>query len=182
MNKYPMLLTVLVLGSLVFAVDTKLEDMTKLATGSDDLLVYVVKDANSTPVDRAVPLDEMLNYRTEPASIAFLIDGGGSAITTGIKGDIEVPFAATITRVTMLADQSGSIVVDLWVDSYANYPPTDADSITASAVPTISTATKSQDATLTGWTVALAAGDTIRYNVDSVSTVERCTISLLVTK
>ncbi len=116
------------------------------------------------------------------SAIEFVVDGGGSVITTGIKGDLEVPFNCTIQRVTMLADQSGSIVIDIWVDSYANFPPTVADTITASAIPTISTAVKSQDATLTGWTVALTAGDVIRWNVNSVTTIERCTISLVVEK
>jgi hypothetical protein len=78
----------------------------------------------------------------------------------------------------MLADQSGSIVVDIWEDTYANYPPTDADSITASAVPTITTAVKSQDSTLTGWTTAIVGGSTLRYNVDSVTTIQRVTVSL----
>jgi len=116
------------------------------------------------------------------SAIAFIIDGGGSTITAGIKGDLEIPFACTINRVTMLADQSGSIVVDIWKDTYANYPPIDADSITASAVPTITTATKSQDATLTGWTTSITAGDTLRFNVDSATTIQRVTLILKVTK
>lgn len=116
------------------------------------------------------------------AVISFVIDGGGSTITTGIKGDLEIPFACTITRATALADQSGSIVVDVWKDTYANYPPVDADSITASAPVTITTATKSQDSTLTGWTTSIAAGDTLRFNVDSVTTCQRCLVSLRVTK
>lgn len=115
-------------------------------------------------------------------SLTFIIDGGGSAITTGEKGHLEIPFACTINRVTMMADQSGSIVVDIWKDTYANFPPTNADSITASAPPTISTAQKSQDSTLTGWTTAIAAGDILAFNVDSVTDIERVTISLKVTK
>ena len=115
-------------------------------------------------------------------SIQFVIDGGGSAITTGTKGYIEVPYGCTIEQVTMLADQSGSIVVDIWKDTYANYPPIDADSITASAVPTISASTKSQDATLTGWTTSVAAGDVLGFNVDSASTVTRVTVALRVKK
>ena len=116
------------------------------------------------------------------SSLTFIIDGGGSAITTGIKGDLEIPFACTINQVTMLADQSGSIVVDIWKQAYADYPPEDANSITASAVPTITTDTDSQDSTLSGWTTAIAAGDTLRFNVDSVTDIERLTISLKVTK
>lgn len=123
-----------------------------------------------------------LSSAVEVATLTFIIDGGGSAITTGQKGHLEVPFACTINQVTMMADQSGSIVVDIWKDTYANYPPTDADSITASAVPTISAALKSQDATLTGWTTSVAAGDILAFNVDSASTVTRVTISLKVTK
>jgi hypothetical protein len=118
----------------------------------------------------------------EEVSITFIIDGGGSAITTGIKGDLEIPFACTIGRVTMVADQSGSIVVDIWKDMYVNYPPIDADSITASAPPTITTATKSQDSTLTGWTKAIAAGSILRFNVDSCATIERCTLALKANK
>lgn len=117
---------------------------------------------------------------TRTTSMGIVIDGGGSTITTGIKGDLVVPVACTIQSVTMVADQSGSIVVDIWKDTYANYPPTVADTITASAKPTITTALKSQDTTLTGWTTSVIAGDTIRFNVDSVTSITRLTLSLKV--
>jgi len=116
------------------------------------------------------------------AAINFIIDGGGSAVTTGVKGDLEIPFACTINRATLLADQAGSIVIDIWKDSYANAPPTVADTITASAKPTLSSEQKSQDGTLTGWTASIAAGDILRFSVDSASTVTRVTLSLKVTK
>jgi hypothetical protein len=116
------------------------------------------------------------------AAITFIIDGGGSAITTGIKGDLEIPFACTIEEVIVLADQTGSIVVDIWKDTYANFPPTDADSITASATPTLSSAIKAQNNTLTGWTTSITAGDILRFNVDSATTVQRVSIILQVRK
>ena len=108
----------------------------------------------------------------------FIIDGGGSAITTGVKGDLYIPDAFTITGVALLADQSGSIVVDLWVDTYANYPPTVADTITASAKPTLSSATKTKDTTLTGWTTSIGSDRTLRVNVDSASTVTRVVLAV----
>jgi hypothetical protein len=114
-------------------------------------------------------------------TIEVVIDGGGSALTTGIKADRYVPYACTITAVTMLADQSGSCVVDIWKDTYANYPPTVADTITAAAKPTISAATNSQDTTLTGWTTSISAGDTLRFNIDSAATLTRLTLTLTVT-
>ena len=135
---------------------------------------------NGNGVSGAPTLD--LDTRILTQTLTFVIDGGGSAITTGIKGDIEVPFACTINQVTLLADQSGSIVIDIWKDTYANYPPTVADTITASAKPTISAATKSQDSTLTGWTTSITAGDILRFNVDSAATITRVTVSLRVTK
>jgi hypothetical protein len=115
-------------------------------------------------------------------AIEVILEGGGVAITTGIKGDIELPFAGKITAVRLFADQSGSIVIDLWKDVYANFPPDVADTITASAKPTLSSATHSQDSTLTGWTTTFAKGDILRVNVDSVATVTRVTLSLTVSR
>lgn len=109
-------------------------------------------------------------------TLTFTISG--SPITTGIKGDLLVPYACTIQQVTLLADQAGSCVVNIWKDTYANYPPTVADKITASAPPTISAAAKAQDATLVGWTTAIAAGDILRFNVDSTSTVTRVQVCI----
>lgn len=117
-----------------------------------------------------------------PDTIQLVIDGGGSAITTGVKADVQIPFNCTVLGVEVFADQSGSIVIDIWKDTYANYPPTVADTITASAKPTLSSATKSTDATLTGWTTTLAKGDMLRFNVDSASTATRVTIVLKVTR
>lgn len=119
------------------------------------------------------------------ATITFIIDGGGSTITTGIKGDLEIPFNCTVTGWTVLADQSGAIVIDVWKDSYANYPPVVGDSIAGSEKPTITASgVKGQDLALSTWASggAIAAGDTLRFNVDSVTSIQRATVSLRVTK
>lgn len=113
-------------------------------------------------------------------AVEFLIDGGGSAITTGVKGDVRLPFSGAIEAWTVLGDQSGSIVVDVWKDTYANFPPVVADTITAAAKPTLTAAAKAEDTTLTGWTKAVAAGDVLRFNVDSASTVTRVTVVLYI--
>lgn len=122
---------------------------------------------------------------TGPAQVAglqFVIDGGGSVLTTGIKGYMVVDFACVIQQASLLADQSGSVVVDLFLCTYAAFaPPTHpavADKITGSAPPTITTALKSQDATLTGWTTAVPAGSIIGFNVNSVTSITRVTVDL----
>ncbi len=117
---------------------------------------------------------------TQYVSVSLIIDGGGTAILTGIKGDLTIPFNCVIDQWTLLADQSGSIVVDVWKDSYANYPPTVLDSITSASPPTISSATKAQSSTLTSWTPGISAGDTLRFNVNSNSGITRVTLSLRV--
>ena len=117
------------------------------------------------------------------SDLEIILDGGGSAITTGIKGSIVVDFDCTINNVTMIAPkESGSLVVDIWKDTFANAPPTVADTITAAALPTITTAQKSQDATLTGWTTTITAGDILVFNVNSATTITNATVSLKVTK
>lgn len=132
-----------------------------------------VPDTVTTALQAAV---DNLRIRT----ITFPIEGGGSVITTGVKDDQYVDFAGKILGWTILGDQSGSIVIDIWRDSYANYPPVLADSIVASAKPTISGAIKAQSSALTGWNTSFNAGDSFRINVDSVTSLLRATLTLKV--
>ncbi len=115
-------------------------------------------------------------------SIGFLIDGGGAAITTGLKGSIAVPFACTITSWTLMADTSGSLTLDIWKSSFASYPPTAAHSITGTAKPAILSDVKAASSALTGWTTAIAAGDILAFNVDAASTITRVSLGLTVTR
>lgn len=114
------------------------------------------------------------------ASVVFVIEGLGDVIATGAKGSIPVEFDCDILQVTLLCEQTGSIVVDLFKDEFVNFPPDVSDSICASAKPTIVAGKTYKDSTLTGWTTAINAGDIIRFNVDSCTTVESCTVSLKV--
>lgn len=119
--------------------------------------------------------------------IEFVIDGGGSVITTGMKGYLSIPYACTITKATLLGDQSGSIVVNVWKCSYGDFDagsthPVSGDAITASTPPTISSGVKSQNAGLSGWTTAIVAQDVLAFNVDSITTMQRVTIALETTR
>jgi hypothetical protein len=109
-------------------------------------------------------------------ALPVVIGDGTIVVSTGSKGLIEIPFACTITAVRLMADASGSCVIDLKKATYSGLPTT--ASICASAKPTLSSAQKSQDTTLTGWTTAITAGDWIEVNVDSASTIKRVTLSL----
>jgi hypothetical protein len=125
---------------------------------------------------------EWVEFGATADALTFIVNGNGSEISTGVVGDLSVPYACTITGVRALADQVGSIVVDVWKDGIANYPPTNSDSITASAPITISSDDVSEDLVLTGWVTSISAGDILRFNVDSCSTITRCTLSIGVTR
>ena len=108
--------------------------------------------------------------------LEFLLGDGTNAITTGSKPTAVVyaPRNMTITGWTILScdaasPTSGSITLDVWKVAYASYPPTVSNTITASAKPSVTTATKNTSSTLTGWTTSISAGDTIFVNVDSVT-------------
>lgn len=127
---------------------------------------------------------------TGPGSgtIEFVIDGGGSVITTGLKGYLADLPACTITQVTILADVGGAIVIDIFKCTQSEFDassthPVSGDKITASAPPTISaTNTKSQDNVLTGWNKTIAAGDILAFSVTSVTTITRATIAIKFTR
>ena len=109
-------------------------------------------------------------------------DGGGAVPTVGVTRYLEIPFPHTISAAIMLADVAGSAVVDVWRDIYNNAPPTAADSICASAKPTLVSAIKSKDTTLTGWTLGGLAGDVYGFRLDSASVLTFVRLSLTVVR
>ena len=118
------------------------------------------------------------SYTPQTKTFGITIDGGGSAITTGIKGDITIPFDCTIDSWYLVADTVGSIVIDIWKDAFSNYPPTVLDSIAGTEKPTLSSGTSASDTNLTTWSKTVTAGDVIRFNVDSVSTLTRVNLTI----
>jgi hypothetical protein len=155
----------------------------KLIKDSTKTIAVLTSDISSSiiPIDLPTEVTGIIpsaNLPPRTGSISLIIDGGSAVITTGLKGYLEIPFACTIQAVTLLADQTGSIVIDIWKDTYVNYPPVVGDTITAAAKPTITTAIKSQDTTLTGWTTAITAGDILAFNVNSAAVVTKVTLSL----
>lgn len=109
----------------------------------------------------------------------FVLDGGGGEIADAKQLDLRVPVDCTLVGWSILADQAGAIVIDVWRDTFANFPPTDADTITGGAEPEIAaSAAKAESEDLTAWTVELSEGDCLRVNVDSCTTITRATLTL----
>jgi hypothetical protein len=119
---------------------------------------------------------------TVPTTILFEKDYNGNVVTTGIQGEVYVSFPCTITANTLFADVSGSLVVDIWKSAFGVYPPTVANTICSATPPTLASQLIVQNTTLTGWTTSIAAGDILRFNVNSAATVTRYTLALSVTR
>lgn len=111
-------------------------------------------------------------------ALVGVLGDGVTALQVNTAGDLVIPFNLTLLSVTMLSTASGSCVIDLYVRAYASFPPTNAESITSATPPTITSGIKSQDSTLSGWTVNLNGGDTLRFNVESASGVSQVTVQL----
>jgi hypothetical protein len=106
------------------------------------------------------------------------LDGGASDISTGIKADLIIPYNMTINSWSIISQQTGDIVIDVWKNTYINYPPTGVDSITGTEKPTLSSQNKNQDLSLSTWTTTISEGDIVRFNVDSCSGVQKAVVSI----
>jgi hypothetical protein len=111
-------------------------------------------------------------------TIGISLDGAGSDITTGVKGDVFVPYNLTIDSWTLFSPQTGSIVIDVWKSSYASYPPTVSNRIAGTERPTLATQSKNQDLVLSSWTTSVVENDFIRFNVDSCSGIQKVTLAI----
>lgn len=109
--------------------------------------------------------------------IGYSFDGGGSALTSGLKKYVTVPFGCTITGWNIAVD-TGTATVDIWKIATGTAIPTITNTITASAVPAISTGTAIHSATLTGWTTTVTANDIFGFNLSAVSSATYVNIML----
>lgn len=119
---------------------------------------------------------------TNDAAIEFVLEGGGATIPTGLLIWEEIPWNATITGVKLTGDAAGSIVADIRSVSFAGFPGGAGNTICGGNKPTLVAAQTFQDNTLVGWTTEITKGNFLLVNVDSVSGLQRVTLSLRVTK
>ena len=79
----------------------------------------------------------------------------------------------TVSSWTLLSTATGSIVIDVYRSSYSSFPAT--QSISGSEKPTLTSQIKNQNSSITTWST-INVGDTLRFNVDSVSNVTKVTL------
>lgn len=148
----------------------------------DGTLVLTGNVLKRAPITGAVQIADGANAATSVINLTIVIGDGVNVITTGVKGYVPVDFAGNISAWTLVADASGSIQIDVWRDTYANFPPTVADTIAGTEKPTLTAQQKNQDTSLTTWTTAFSNGDVFGFKVDSAAIVKQVTLSMKMTK
>lgn len=147
-------------------------------TNLSGIVTQIVAGSNVTisPIDGTGSVT--INSTTVNRTIGVSIDGGGNVITTGTKGYVEVPYAGTIEEWKIIAEPSGSITFDIWKSNAAI--PTNSNTITASAKPTLTTAQRATSTTLTGWTTAVSVNDVFGFEVESATTVTKAVLTVVI--
>lgn len=109
------------------------------------------------------------------STIALTIDAGVMAIGPGIKDDVPVEYAHSLTGWRIVADQAGDIKVDISMTSYANFPAGFVSIGTAQII-----GASKAEGDMTGWLPDIPAGSILRYTVISANLIRRATVSLAV--
>jgi len=102
-------------------------------------------------------------------TVTFGVDGSGAVITTGEKTTtiISLPFSGTIVEWRLTSKEATTMTVDIWANDSAD--PTNSDSITASAKPSLTAAKFASSSSLSGWTTGVAKGKIFKIEVESDS-------------
>lgn len=115
------------------------------------------------------------------STVGITIDGGGSVPATGSKGFIQIPYGATITGWSLAADQAGLAQITVKKCADGAFPTT--ASIVAAAQPKLTGPQQMNESTSVGtWTTAITALDWLEFNLDSVTTCTRLTLTLRLTR
>lgn len=126
-------------------------------------------DINAAEADIVTLETQVASLKSRWVSIP--IDGGGSVISTGVRARAFSPADGVITGWRLVADQSGSIVINLWERVYPNIPTVTQQITGGTEKPTLSTAQVNEDLSLAGgagW--AINDGYNFWVNVESVTT------------
>jgi hypothetical protein len=94
-------------------------------------------------------------------------DGQGGVININTKATFNIDFTGTVTgwQLFEISDTpiSSTCVIDVWKDTYVNYPPTVADTIFGTK-PSLTAEIKNES---TGLSIAVTTGDIFIVNIDS---------------
>jgi hypothetical protein len=109
-----------------------------------------------------------------------IIDGGGEVLTTGVKGNIEMPFNFNLYGWALRSLETGSLLIELNKSSFSEYPPGLSGIMHIGATgPYIDADWKNQETGISGWANPTGmGGDTIQITVTSASAITQASLAL----
>jgi hypothetical protein len=120
------------------------------------------------------------NIRTIGATFGSF-ESGASALSGSHTACVPTYFAGTIQSVELIGDVSGSATVDVLTVAHTSWTGrASTSSITAAAIPALSSAARFTDSTLTGWTTSLTAGTDVCFALTSPTTVAGVAVAVKV--
>lgn len=109
-------------------------------------------------------------------TINYVVDSGSIDMLTGNKGSVTLDVSGVLESITILADQTGDLSIDIEKSNYTDFPT--FTSLSNNQYPSISNNSKYRDDNLSGWSKTIVSGDIIRFWVRSVSGINRFVVSL----
>jgi hypothetical protein len=104
---------------------------------------------------------------------------GATALSGTLTACVPTYFSGTIQSVELIGDVVGSVTVDVLTVAHTSWTGTaSASSITAAAIPALSSAARYTDSTLTGWTTSFAAGTDVCFAMTSPTTIAGVSIAV----
>lgn len=125
-------------------------------------------------------IDGILNYSGFAGyKTITMVVGDSASVSTGGKSQtrVIVPFSGTIISWQIIVNTSSTLTLDIWK---SNTIPTNSDSITGSAKPSLSNQQFATSSTLTGWTTGVNVNDIFVLEVESNDNASYINLTLIV--
>jgi hypothetical protein len=123
------------------------------------------------------PISEVTGANID--SIQLLIGNGVDVLSDADEATVfVVPWDCEVMGWTMLADQAGTVTIDVQRTSYTDFPANFA-SIAGTEKPSLTAVQKNRDTSITTWSTPLAKGDIIKALVQGTPTPDAVTLVTL---
>lgn len=119
-----------------------------------------------------------LTNENDLVSPTFFFDAGNSPVAAGKFEWYRVPFQGVLVGYMLTANVPTTCVLDVWKTVSSLFPPTIADTITASDKPSLANDIESIDNDISTWEVAVAKNDIIMAYVESNDVATKLNLSL----
>ena len=105
-------------------------------------------------------------------TVNFIVDSGSADMNIGVKGSVKaLDVTGSIEHVQIMADQPGSVSVEIKKASYSSFPT--FQTITNGQYVSLSSGQLVRDDTLNNWDKIITSGDILQFEVISVNNIRR---------